>query len=67
MAPHVARRSFGSKHIYTLPTSAMFRGALVIFSDIIARTIISPSEFPVGAVTTLIGAPFLHTYILKSR
>ncbi len=68
IAPHVARKFFGSKHIYVLPISAVFGGALMIFSDIIARTIVSPSELPVGAVTSLIGAPFFaYIYFKKSR
>lgn len=67
IAPHVARKFFGSKHIYVLPMSAVFGGALMIFSDIIARTIISPSELPVGAVTALIGAPFFaYIYFKKA-
>lgn len=68
IAPHVARRLFGSQHIYVLPISAVLGGTLMIFSDIVARTIIAPSELPVGAVTALIGAPFFaYIYFKKSR
>ncbi len=68
IAPHLARRLFGSQHIYVLPISAVLGGTLMIFSDIVARTIIAPSELPVGAVTALIGAPFFaYIYFKKSR
>jgi len=67
IAPHVARKFFGSRHIYVLPMSAIFGGALMIVSDMIARTIIAPSELPVSAVTALIGAPFFaYIYFKKT-
>ena len=47
--------------------SFIFGGSLMVITDLVARTIISPSELPVGAVTALIGAPFLLIYILKGK
>ena len=58
IAPHIVRRIFGSIHIYVIPMSFLFGGTLMVITDLIARTIISPAELPVGAVTALIGAPF---------
>lgn len=68
IAPHIARKVFGSRHAYVLPMSIVFGGTLMIISDMIARTIISPSELPVGAITALVGAPFFaYIYFKKSR
>ena len=67
IAPHVARKFFGSRHIYVLPMSAIFGGMLMVVSDIIARTIIAPSELPVSAVTALIGAPFFAYIYFKKQ
>lgn len=39
----------------------------MVACDLVARILVSNSELPVGAVTALIGAPFLPTYILKTE
>lgn len=66
IAPHVVRRIFGSSHRLVVPMSMLFGGSFMVVCDLIARTIISPSELPVGAVTALIGAPFF-AYVYFSR
>ena len=58
VAPHIVRRLVGSSHKYVIPMSAVFGGAFMVVCDLVARTVVSPSELPVGAVTALIGAPF---------
>jgi len=58
VAPHVVRRLFGSSHRYVIPMAAVTGGGFMIICDLVARTIVSPSELPVGAVTAIIGAPF---------
>jgi iron complex transport system permease protein len=66
VAPHVVRKLFGSSHRLVIPMSALFGGAFMVICDLVARTIVSPSELPVGAVTAIIGAPFF-AYIYFSR
>ena len=58
VAPHVVRRVFGSSHRYVIPMAAVTGGGFMIICDLVARTIVSPTELPVGAVTAIIGAPF---------
>lgn len=67
IAPHVARKIFGSRHIYVLPMSIIFGGTLMVISDMIARTLISPSELPVGAITAIVGAPFFAYIYFKKK
>lgn len=68
IAPHIVRKIFGSNHKYVLPMSFLFGGCLMVVTDLIARTIFSPMELPVGAVTALIGAPFFaYIYFKKAR
>jgi iron complex transport system permease protein len=67
IAPHLARRLVGPVHAYMLPMSFFTGGALLTLSDILARTIISPSELPVGAITALIGAPFFAYLAFSKR
>ena len=58
IAPHAARRLIGSRHKHVIPMSFILGGSLLVVTDLVARTIISPSELPIGALTALIGAPF---------
>ena len=68
IAPHMVRKIFGSKHAYVIPMSVILGGSLMIITDLVARTIVIPSELPVGAVTALIGAPFFaYLYFKKSK
>lgn len=66
VVPLVARMLVGSGNRYVLPMSALLGGSLLVASDLIARTVASPRELPVGIVTAAIGAPFF-IYLLRSR
>lgn len=66
VVPHLARVLFGSDYRRLLPTSALLGGILLILSDTLARTLISPQELPVGVITSFLGAPFF-IYFLKRR
>lgn len=68
IAPHIVRRIFGSKHSYVIPMSFVFGGSLMVITDLIARTVVTPAELPVGAVTAIIGAPFFaYVYFSKGK
>jgi len=67
IAPHAARRIIGSRHKYLIPMSFILGGSLMVCTDLIARTVISPSELPVGAITALIGAPFFAWVYFRQR
>ncbi|MDR0709004.1 MAG: iron ABC transporter permease [Spirochaetaceae bacterium] len=67
IAPHAARKIIGSNHRLVLPFSFFTGGALMTAADLAARTIISPSELPVGAVTALIGAPFFAWIYFRKK
>lgn len=67
VSPHIVRKLFGSNHRIVIPISALFGGAFMVVADLIARTIISPSELPVGAVTALVGAPFFGYIFFSGR
>ncbi len=64
--PHLIRSLVGSDHRVLLPASAIGGGAFLMAADTLARTVIAPTELPVGVVTALFGAPFF-LYILRSR
>ncbi|MFB3894963.1 MAG: FecCD family ABC transporter permease [bacterium] len=66
MIPHIVRSFVGSDHRVLLPVSGLCGGIFLILADTIARTIIAPTEIPVGVITALCGAPFF-IYILRSK
>jgi iron complex transport system permease protein len=67
IAPHAARKIIGSRHRHLIPMSFVVGGSLMVIADLIARTVISPSELPVGAITALIGAPFFAWVFFRGR
>ena len=64
--PHIARLLIGPDHRTMLPASAFFGAIFLILCDTLSRTVIAPSEIPIGAITALIGAP-LFIYLLRRR
>jgi iron complex transport system permease protein len=68
IVPHLVRMAFGPDHRLLLPASGLFGAAFLIGADLLARTLISPSELPVGVVTAFLGAPFfLYLLYLRRR
>ena len=58
IVPHLSRAFFSWKHVWTGPATALSGGVLLVIADTIARTVIAPTEIPVGVITALLGAPF---------
>ncbi|MCF6766398.1 iron ABC transporter permease [Thiotrichales bacterium 19S3-7] len=56
--PHILRLVVGCNHRILLPTSALAGAILLTIADTLARTIVSPSELPIGLLTALIGSPY---------
>jgi len=67
VVPHVLRLIIGPDHRYLLPASALLGGTLLIFADMIARTIVPPAELPIGIITAFAGAPFFLWILLRGR
>ena len=66
IVPHVVRLIWGPDHRFLLPMSALCGAVFVILADGIARTVLSPTELPVGVVTVFCGAPFF-LYLLRQK
>ncbi len=58
VAPHLIRLAIGPDHRVLLPASILLGGTLLLSADLVARTVASPAEMPIGIVTAFIGAPF---------
>jgi iron complex transport system permease protein len=66
LVPQLMRSVFGSDHRILIPTSALGGAIAVVIADTLARTVVAPSELPVGAMTALAGAP-LFIYLLRRK
>lgn len=66
VGPHAVRLLWGSDYRSLLPMAAIVGAAFLILADLVARTVASPAELPVGIVTAFCGAPFF-LYLLRRR
>src|ERR1700722_7231927 len=66
LVPHVMRMLFGTDYRLLIPTSAIGGAIAIVLADTLARTVVAPSELPVGAMTALAGAP-VFIYLMRRR
>ena len=65
--PHICRIIFYTSDTKILiPASVIGGGLMLGLCDLVARNIMSPVELPLGAITSVIGAPVV-VYLLASR
>lgn len=69
IVPHLVRLSISSDHRILLPACVLLGGTLLVIADMLARTLFSPQQLPVGVITALLGVPMflviLHRGIQK--
>jgi iron complex transport system permease protein len=65
--PHVVRLLGVRTHRTLLPLSMLLGASFLVLCDLIARTVVSPSELPIGVVTAVIGAPCFALVLRTSR
>jgi iron complex transport system permease protein len=67
IAPHIARRLTRASGAAVLPAAALCGALLVLASDLVGRLLLSPTEIPVGIVTSVIGAPFFLWLLYRAN
>jgi iron complex transport system permease protein len=67
IVPHTVRLLLGGSYRVVLPLSVLFGAAFLVLADLLARTVISPSEVPIGVITAFFGAPFFLIVLRSSR
>lgn len=67
MSPHFIRILVGPKHRRLLPLSMMMGAVILLFSDIVCRYIVAPSQLPIGIVTSILGAPVFLMLLRKKK
>lgn len=67
IVPHIARRLTGGNMTKVLAGAALTGAIIVLFADTLGRTLLAPTEIPVGIVMALIGAPFFLVLLFRRR
>ncbi|MGQ9546060.1 MAG: FecCD family ABC transporter permease [Dehalococcoidia bacterium] len=66
LIPHAVRLIWGPDYRFLLPLSTLVGAIFLILADTLARSIMPPTEIPVGIITAFCGAPFF-LYLLRRR
>ncbi len=67
VAPHIVRMFIGADNRYLMPASMVFGAAMLLISDLVGRTIISPAILQVGVITSFIGGPMFLWILLRKN
>jgi iron complex transport system permease protein len=67
IVPHAVRLVGGSSYRSILPLSFIVGGGFLVLADLVARTMLSPAELPIGVVTAALGGPFFVLILRQKR
>ena len=67
VVPHLVRLWLGPAHRTLLWASVLGGAAMLVIADLLARTVASPRELPLGVVTALLGGPYLLVMLRRAR
>ena len=67
IVPHAIRLLVSTSYRAVVPLSLLVGAGFLVLADVIARTIMAPSELPIGVVTAFFGAPFFAVVLRNAR
>ena len=67
ISPHITRRFVNNTHKALIPSTFLLGSNILLFSDIISRTVLKSGEAPIGVITALLGSPFFLYLLLRKR
>lgn len=67
VVPHVIRMIIGPAHRSLIVASAFGGGVLLVYSDLLARSVVPGADLPIGLLTSLIGGPFFFFLLFRQR
>jgi iron complex transport system permease protein len=67
IVPHTIRLLAGPSYQRIIPLSVLYGAGFLVLADLLARTVLSPAEVPLGVVTAFLGAPFFLVVLRRSR
>ncbi len=65
ICPHIVKKIFGQEHFWSISASALCGSLLLLVADTLSRSMGSGSALPVGAITSMLGAPFFIAIIFS--
>ena len=67
VVPHLTRLLWGPSYRRLIPLAALGGASFLLLADILARSLLSPRELPVGVVTSVVGAPFFLYLLARAK
>ena len=67
IVPHTIRQLVSSSYRAVVPLSLLVGAGFLVLTDVLARTVLAPSELPIGVVTAFFGAPFFAVVLRTTR
>lgn len=67
IVPHWIRLLIGPDHRFLFGFASLFGGIFLVYADLLARTLLAPTELPIGILTAAVGAPFFIYLLNKKR
>lgn len=67
IVPHIVRLLVGPDQRRVMPGSAVFGAILLLWADLLSRSVVAPAELPLGTITAAIGSPFFLALLLRER
>jgi len=67
IVPYILRLLFKSNYTFILPLSAIFGSILLLVADTFSRSVVQPSELPIGILTALMGGPIFIAILIKFK
>lgn len=67
VVPHMIRLRVGPSYRRILPLAVVLGAPFLCLADLLARTLLSPAEIPIGVITAIAGAPFFLYLLRRSR
>ena len=67
VVPHIIRMAIGPSHRALILASTVGGGVLLVFADLLARTLVAGADLPIGMLTSLIGGPFFFYLLARQR
>ena len=67
IVPHTIRLLVSTSYRAIVPLSLLVGGGFLVLADVLARTVLSPAELPIGVITAFFGAPFFAVVLRTTR
>lgn len=67
VVPHVMRMLLGPSNRALLPATLLGGAVVLVYADLLARTVIPSADLPIGILTSLVGGPFFYALLRRNR